>query len=226
MNVITATDQQIAQLIPQLNGGEQMLALGKYHATLYSPVEHLRNEAIDLDIEITTRRAKGVPVYDLREQLRAIPRVLVWDDLYTNVVTTLGKNDILDKYLAGSAYTAAFYIGLITNTSYTAVAAGDTSSSHSGWLEGGGANAPFYSQATRPAATFGSAASGGIKATSSSSVYTIATTGGTYKGSFLTTSSTKDGTGGILFSAGTFTGGDRAVSVGDTLNVNYQLQQS
>lgn len=44
---------------------------------------------------------------------------LKWADQIDNLVTTAGKNDALDKYLAGSGYTAAWYLGLIGATGYT-----------------------------------------------------------------------------------------------------------
>lgn len=144
---------------------------------------------------------------------------LLWQDEIVNLVTTAGKNDALDKYLAGSAYSAAWYIGLISSTSYSAVAVGDTMASHAGWLEAGIANAPTYSQSTRPAPTF-SAASAGSKATSSAVTFSITGTG-TVKGCFLNSVSTKDGTTGTLYSAGLFAAGDKVLGSGDTLSVTY-----
>lgn len=138
-----------------------------------------------------------------------------WSEQIENLVTTEGKNDALDKYLGGSAYTAAWYMGLISLTGYGAgPAAGDTMASHAGWAED-----QNYSQATRPAPAFAAAAAGS-KATSAAVAFSInATT--TIKGCFLVTNSTKGGTTGILYSAGLFTGGDKAVANGDTLNVTY-----
>ena len=138
-----------------------------------------------------------------------------WSDNFKNIVTVGGKNDALDKYLAGSSYTATWYVGLISITSYTnPPASGDTMASHGNWTED-----QNYSQGARPTAAW-SAASGGSKALSAASVFSInATT--TIKGCFLTTISTKGGTTGILYSAGLFTGGDKAVANGDTLNVSY-----
>lgn len=140
---------------------------------------------------------------------------LKWSDKIENLVTTGGKNDALDKYLAGSAYTAAWYLGLVSATSYTTgAAAADTMASHAGWAED-----QNYSQATRPAPSF-AAASAGSKATSAAVAFSI-NAGTTIKGCFLTTVSTKGGTTGILYSAGLFTGGDKVVAGGDTLNVTY-----
>lgn len=156
----------------------------------------------------------------LNRQLKAIPTYVKWEDTVQNLVTTGGKNDALDKYLAGSAYTASWFLGLISSVTYTAVAATDTMASHAGWLEAGAANVPIYSQGARPTAAW-SAASAGSKALSAALAFTIATTGGTIKGCFLTSVATKDGTTGILYSAGLFTGGDKVVAVTDVLNVSY-----
>jgi hypothetical protein len=144
-----------------------------------------------------------------------------WRDTFTNLVTTVGKNDMLDKYLAGSAYTGAFYLGLISSIGYSAIVAADTMASHAGWTEAGAANAPAYSQAARPTAAW-SAAAAGAKALSASLTFSI-TSAGTIKGSFLSTVATKDGTTGILFSAGLFTGGDKVVSASDSISVSYSL---
>lgn len=138
-----------------------------------------------------------------------------WSDTFDNVVTTAGKNDALDKHLAGSGYTAAWYLGLIGSVSYTTgAAAGDTSASHGGWAEN-----TSYSQANRPTAAF-AAASVGSKSFSSPLSFSI-NASATIKGCFLISNSTKGGTTGILYSAGLFTGGDKVVSDGDTLNVSY-----
>ena len=146
-----------------------------------------------------------------------------WRETIDNVVCTVGKNLMLDTALAGSGYTVAGpYMGLISSTSYTAVAAGDTMTSHAGWLEAGGTNAPTYSGNRKTAAW--SAAASGAKALSAALGYAVTSTG-TVKGAFLVygsgASATKDDTGGVLWSAGTFTTGDKAVVNGDTLNVSY-----
>src|SRR5690242_14266502 len=69
-----------------------------------------------------------------------------WRDLFCNLVVTGGKNDLLTQYFKGSAYTAAWYVGLIDNAGFTVIAAGDTMGSHSGWAE-----STAYANAGRPA---------------------------------------------------------------------------
>lgn len=142
---------------------------------------------------------------------------LLWSEVAYNLVTTVGKNDLLDKYFSGSAYTAAWFCGLISSVGFTAVSASDTMASHAGWTEAGGTNAPTYT-GNRPALTFG-AASAGSKSTSSASSFTF-TGAGTIKGMFGTTVATKDGTTGILYNAVLFTGGDQPVANTNTVNVN------
>ena len=148
---------------------------------------------------------------------------LKWKDHIDNVVTTVGKNLMLDTLFAGSSYSVTGpYMGLISSTSYSAVVAADTMASHSGWLEAGSGNAPTYSGSRKTVAF--NAASGGSKATSSALSFSITGTG-TVKGCFVVlgsgASATVENTGGTLYSAGLFSGGDKSVANGDTINVSY-----
>jgi len=138
---------------------------------------------------------------------------LKWTDTYTNLVTTAGKNDLLDKYIAGSGYTAAWYLGLVDGGSSPTYAVADTMSSHAGWTENTG-----YTEANRVTPSWNAAAAGS-KASNATSFSINATS--TISGTFLVSDNTKSGTAGILYSAGNFTGGDKSVASGDTLNVTY-----
>jgi hypothetical protein len=123
------------------------------------------------------------------------------------------------KYFTGSAYTAAWYIGLYGAAASNTPAAADTMSSHAGWTE-----VVAYSQATRPACTFGTPTTADPSvATNSASPATYTINGTTtVGGAFLTSNSTKSGTTGTLFSASDFSSpGDRSVVSGDTLTVTY-----
>jgi hypothetical protein len=147
-----------------------------------------------------------------------------WEDFIENVVTTVGKNVMLDAALAGSGYSVVGpFLGLISSVSYGAgPVVGDTMASHGGWTEAGGTNAPSYT-APRKTCAWNAAASGS-KALSAALAFAI-TGAGTVKGCFLVyftgAVSTIDNTAGTLYSAGLFTGGDKTVANTDTLNVSY-----
>ena len=144
---------------------------------------------------------------------------LKWSDESRNLVVNVGLKDMNDKYFTGSAYTAAWFIGLYGAGATNTPAAGDTAASHAGWTEN-----TTYSQSTRPAATFAAASTANpsvISNTASPAAFTINGTT-TIGGAFLISNNTKGGTTGILFSAADFGApGDRSVISGDTLNVTY-----
>jgi hypothetical protein len=115
-------------------------------------------------------------------------------------------------------------MGLISSVGYGAgPVAGDTMTSHPGWTEAGGLNAPTYTAPRKTAAW--SAASAGSKALSAALVFAITATG-QINGAFMVYGtgalSTIDNTAGTLLSAGTFAA-FKSVSNGDTLNVSYSL---
>jgi hypothetical protein len=146
---------------------------------------------------------------------------LKWEDEAPNLVVNVGLQDMNAKYFTGSSYTAAWYIGLYGAGASNTPAAGDTMSSHAGWTE-----VVAYSQATRPACTFGTPSTANPSvATNSASPATFSINGTTtVGGAFLTSNNTKSGTTGTLYSAADFSSpGDRAVVSGDTLSVTYTL---
>jgi len=139
-----------------------------------------------------------------------------WSDDFHNLVVNVGLKDINDKYFTGSVYTAAWFIGLVNAT--PTYAAGDTAALHAGWTEN-----VNYSQAARPTLAFGASTTANPSViTTSTAVFSMNTTS-TIAGAFVITNSTKSGTTGILFSEGNFTGGNKIVASGDTLNVTYSL---
>ncbi len=143
---------------------------------------------------------------------------LKWTEEFPNLVVNTGLRDINNQYFKGVTYTATWYMGLVTgpgvSNSYVAT---DSMASHPGWAEN-----TNYAQASRPVLSFGtpSLADPSVINTSAAAAYTINATG-TIAGAFLSTSNTKGGTTGTLFSVGNFTAGDRSVISGDTLNVSY-----
>ena len=146
---------------------------------------------------------------------------LKWEDKAHNLVVNQGLKDMNDKYFSGAAYTAAWYLGLVTGPgSGTTFAAGDTLASHAGWTEftnySGNRGAVTFGAATTadPSVINNAVATGGTPA-----VFTMSSNAQTIAGAFLC--SVTSGTSGILFSAGDFTGGDKIVDSGDTLTVTY-----
>jgi hypothetical protein len=147
---------------------------------------------------------------------------LLWREEFDNVVTTLGKNLLLDTTLAGSAYTVVGpFLGLISSVSFTATAAGDTMASHAGWLESGGASAPSMSS-TRGTCAW-SAAANGAKPLSAAATYSF-TGAGTLQGAFLVLGTgavnTVGDTNGTLYSAGVF-GTPQPVIAGNVVSTSY-----
>lgn len=141
-----------------------------------------------------------------------------WEETTHNLVVNQGLQDMNTKYFKGSAYTAAWYLGLVTGPgSGTTFAAADTLASHAGWTE-----FTNYS-GSRKAVTFGTATTADpsvIDNSASPSQFTISGGGGVVAGAFLC--SVASGTSGILFSESDFQSpGDRTVVSGDTLTVTY-----
>lgn len=129
-----------------------------------------------------------------------------WEDTFRNLVTDAGINSLLDVYFDGATQITAWYCGLKGTGD---AAAGDTLASHSGWSE-----ITDYT-GDRKAITFGEPSS---KSLAASSAVSFAINGtATVAGAFITSAET--GASGTLYSAGNFTGGNRSVIDGDTLNV-------
>jgi hypothetical protein len=153
---------------------------------------------------------------------------LKWEDTIGNLVMAVGKQLMLDTLLSGSSYSATVFMGLVSGASSPTYAAADTQASHAGWLESGLANAPTYS-GTRGTITFSSATSSGstpsnvtTKAGTAAVSFTF-TGAGTVAGCFININGTSaiDNTTGTLYSAGSFTGGNKIVAATDQLNVTY-----
>jgi hypothetical protein len=146
---------------------------------------------------------------------------LKWSDVIENLTTNVGRASLNDAYLGNTA-AGAVVMGLkgTGTAAYT-----DTQSSHAGWLEVGGTNAPTYSGTRKtPAFSASTTANPAVKSTSAAVVFTM-TGSGTVAGAFINVggSSTIDNTTGVLFSAGDFTAGSKTVTSGDTINITYTL---
>ena len=241
MEALKTQDEVSATLQTSASGAEKLGMEGIYTFRKYVPKEGLRNEVIVLRKLADKLNTEWFGLYarlfsKVKRRIaglqEAVDSMMVFEEEFTfeNTVMTEGKNLALDTILSGSAYTVVGpFLGLISAVSYTAITSGDVIAQlagTNGWREAGATNAPTYT-APRKTAVF-SAAAAGVKALSANLSFAI--TSGTnvvIKGAFLVYGtgalSTIDNTAGKLLSAGTFTGGDKTVSNGDTLTVSYQL---
>jgi len=162
-------------------------------------------------------RLKGGGIFTVR--CRDKEGNLKWEQKSHNLVVNVGLADMNTKYFKGSGYTAAWYIGIYGPAASNNPSSTDTMASHAGWTE-----VTAYSNATRPAATFGAAttADPSVIANSASPAQFLVNASANVGGAFLTTGDGKGGSSGTLFSASDFAApGDRTVQNGDVLSVTY-----
>lgn len=128
---------------------------------------------------------------------------VLWRERMKNLTVNQGLNNILQNQLKGSAYTAAWYIGLINNASFSALAAGDTSqqiNGSNGWIE-----TTAYAAGVRQTLTLGSVSGGSVDNSASPASFTM-NASGTLNGAFLASTATQGtGAGGtILYGEASF----------------------
>lgn len=160
---------------------------------------------------------KDIGYFLSQEMISALFSKPLWSEYAPNIVTNVGLSDSLDKHFKGSAYTAAWYVGLSSGT--PTFAAGDTMASHAGWVE----VAPY--SGARPTLTLGAVTTGvtgSVDNSASKASYTI-TANMVVGGAFVVTLPTASQTSGTIYGGAAFNGGNRTVSSGDTLNVTINL---
>jgi hypothetical protein len=148
---------------------------------------------------------------------------LKWSAEESNLVVNVGLQQMANSALAAGSQITTWYVGLYGAGASNNPAAGDTMSSHAGWTE-----FTSYSNSTRGTASFATATTANpsvVTSSASPASFSINATG-TVGGAFLTSSNTKGGTTGVLFSAADFTSGDRSVIAGDIVTVTYTFSLS
>jgi len=152
---------------------------------------------------------------------------------FPNGITNEGKNKLLDVMFHGVSAITTWWLGLIDNAGYSALAAADVYGQiggTNGWAEFTDYTDPANadSATTRPEWTEG-AASGQAVTNASPVVFDITDTG-TVKGLFLVgggaACQNKDDNaqaGGILWATALFNSGDVAVNADDQLKVTYTV---
>lgn len=148
-----------------------------------------------------------------RMECRGADGAVKWVEDFPNTVMNAGRDDVLNVYF-GATSKGTWSVGLKDNAG--SIVATQTLASKT-WGE-----VVAYSAGARPTFTVAAAATQNVTNSASAASFSINGTA-TVGGAFLANNSTKSGTTGILFSAANFSGGDRAVINGDTLNVTYSV---
>lgn len=139
--------------------------------------------------------------------------LLIESGFCRNRILNAGRTLALNVLLGATAKPTNWYGGLISSTSYSAIADADTMASHTGWTE-----FTSYNEAARQTLTFGTAASSSIS--TSSSITFTASAVGIVVGFFLVDVSTKGGSTGNIWCAGELSQ-NRSLQVGQTISVSY-----
>ncbi len=144
------------------------------------------------------------------------------EDIFKNIVVNAGRDHLLDVTLSGGTQDTAWHVGLTDGT--PTVAVGDVEGTHAGWVE-----VVAYSEGTRQAWTDGGVSSQSVDNSGSPATFSIngSTTVG---GAFLSQDNTKGDASPvgstILYAAGAFSGGDRALQNTDSLDVTATFTMS
>jgi len=135
-----------------------------------------------------------------------------------NAIVTVALNDLLEVYFKSGTAKPSWFLGLIDDANFDELAAGDSMGSHAGWQE-----FTAYDEAARQAWTPGTVSGGNIN-NPAPAVVTI-TTGGTLKGAFLVSNSTKGGSTGVLWCHGEWDSDvDQVVVPGELVKFGYVLK--
>ena len=138
-----------------------------------------------------------------------------WSHDLPNGIVDVGLHYLLEASFRAGAAISTWYVGLIDNAAFSALANADTMASHAGWTE-----SVAYTQATRPAWTAGVAATRTM--TNAVSVDFSMNATAVIRGLFINSNNTKSGTTGTLWSTAAF-GTNAPVADGDTLKITYTV---
>lgn len=172
-------------------------------------------EAFEQQIASLTRQglvseACAAPGFEFQVECVGADGRVKWQETLHNLVTTEGKNHLINGTFCSASQITSWYLGLKGTGS---AAAGDTLSSHAGWSE---VNPYTGSRKSLSLASSDTSAASHICPAVSFSC----TSSATVAGAFVTSASS--GTTGTLYSAGDFAASRDVVNT-DTLNVTLTL---
>lgn len=148
------------------------------------------------------------------------PNGIIWREHFKNTIVDVGLDDILGVYFRSATQTATgnWFMGM-TNAD-PVFAPGDTMANHPGWTD-----FTAVSETNRP--PWGQDPVSGQSITNSTPVtYSCNANGQTAGGLFIVNENTIAGTTGTLFNGGAFTGGNRALNDGETIDLTCTINAS
>lgn len=165
---------------------------------------------------ITHRELEGYQAFASRQFRKLFDSILSggglkWADSWQNLVVDEGLNHLLDVTLSGGSQDTSWFVGLL-GSSPTALAA---------WTASDLAAVDFvnYDEASLQAWTDGGVSSQSVSNSASPATFTVSTNGSTIGGAFLIGTNAKATPAGTLYAAGAFSGGNKSLDDGDTLDV-------
>jgi len=145
---------------------------------------------------------------------------LKWSDEIENLVVNEGLDHILDSTLAGGSQVTTWYVGLL--------AASPTPLATWTKTEVGANDFVDYDEATLVTWTPDAVSGQSVDNSTTPADFSINQDSSSVGGAYLASTNTKAVEGGaaVIFSAGAFTGGNKAVDNGDTLQVTMTFSNS
>lgn len=134
---------------------------------------------------------------------------------FHNTFTTQGLNHTNDVLVNAGTQVTQWYVGLVNNSGFSAFAAADTPSSHTGWTE-----LTSYDEATRVSWAV-DPANGGVSLSTSILTFTASGTIAV-KGGFIISVNTKGGTTGTMLATAAF-GAVQNLVIGQALTFTVSL---
>jgi hypothetical protein len=151
-----------------------------------------------------------------RSDLRNLERLLYgggqkWVEEYENIVVNEGLDHVLDVILSGGTQDTTWFVGLLAATP----------SPLATWTATQIASNDFvaYDESTLQAFTDGGVSGQSLSNSASPATFTISTNSSSIGGAYLIGTNAKSTPAGTLYSAGAFSGGNKAADDNDTLEV-------
>ncbi len=136
---------------------------------------------------------------------------LKWADSWQNLVVNEGLDHLLDVTLSGGSQDTSWFVGLLAASP----------SPLASWTATEIASNDFvaYDESTLQAWTDGGVSSQSVSNSGSPATFTCSTNGSSIGGAFLIGTNAKATPAGTLYAAGAFSGGNKSLDDGDTLDV-------